>query len=177
MSTTGPRGMGFSPDRPHAYDPLRYPELFDAVLARRMVALVIDIVVISLPIMLGGFFFLFFSLITLGLGWFLFSWVLYPASLIWTLFYYGITLGGPHSATVGMRVMNLQMRTWYGGPSYFLYGVAHAILFWLSVSLLSPFVLLVGFFNDRRRLLHDMAIGAVIVNDPTGIAPAGEPPP
>ena len=60
--------------------------------------------------------------------------------------------------------MNIQMRTWYGAPSYFLLGVAHAILFWLTVSLLTPFILLVGFFSTRRRLLHDMLIGTVVIN-------------
>jgi uncharacterized RDD family membrane protein YckC len=89
--------------------------------------------------------------------------------VVWALVYYGITLGGPHSATVGMRVMNIQMRTSYGEPCYFLLGVAQAILFWLTVSLLTPFILLVGFFNERRRLLHDMLIGTVVINHPSDI--------
>jgi uncharacterized RDD family membrane protein YckC len=63
-----------------------------------------------------------------------------------------------------MRVMDLEMRTWYGAPSYFLLGAMHAVLFWISVSVLSPFVLLIGFFNGRRRLLHDMVLGTVVVN-------------
>jgi uncharacterized RDD family membrane protein YckC len=70
-----------------------------------------------------------------------------------------------------MRIMNIQLRTWYGAPGYFVLGVAHAILFWLTVSLLTPFVLLVGFFSTRRRLLHDILIGTVIVNHPAGIRP------
>ncbi|HET7681584.1 MAG TPA: RDD family protein [Xanthobacteraceae bacterium] len=171
MSTTGPGGMGLSAEgRPHAYDPLTHPELFDGVLARRMIAFVIDIVVISIPVIFAALFILIFGLITLGLGWILF-WLWWPAAVIWALVYYGITLGSPQSATIGMRVMNIQMRTWYGAPSYFLLGVAHAILFWLTVSLLTPFILLVGFFNTRRRLLHDMLIGTVVINHPSGISP------
>ena len=42
----------------------------------------------------------------------------------------------------------------------------HAVVFWLTVSLLTPFVLLVGLFNDRRRLLHDMLVGTVVINTP-----------
>ena len=42
----------------------------------------------------------------------------------------------------------------------------HAIAFWLTVSLLTPFVLLVGLFNDRRRLLHDMLLGTIVINSP-----------
>jgi uncharacterized RDD family membrane protein YckC len=155
---------------PHAYDPLTNPELFDGVLARRAIAFVIDIIVISIPVILFAFFILVFGLITLGLGWLLF-WLWWPAAVIWAVIYYGITLGGPQSATIGMRVMNIQMRTWYGAPSYFLLGACHAILFWLTVSLLTPFILLVGFFSTRRRLLHDMLIGTVVINDPSGVSP------
>jgi uncharacterized RDD family membrane protein YckC len=170
MSTTGPGatgGMGLpGQGKPHAYDPLANPELFDGVLARRTIAFVIDVIIISIPIILAALFIAIFGLITLGLGWILF-WLWWPAAVIWTLVYYGMTLGTPHSATIGMRVMDIQMRTWYGAPAYFVLGVAHAILFWLTVSLLTPFILLVGFFNDRRRLLHDMAIGTVVINNPS----------
>ena len=172
MSTTGPGQMGLSADsRPHAYDPLTHPELFDGVLARRVIAFVIDAVVISIPIILATIFILIFGLLTFGLGWFLF-WLWWPAAVVWALVYYGVTLGSPQSATIGMRVMNIQMHTWYGAPSYFLLGVAHAILFWLTVSLLRPFILLVGFFNGRRRLLHDMLIGTVVINHPSHIGSA-----
>ncbi|RTL98894.1 MAG: RDD family protein, partial [Bradyrhizobiaceae bacterium] len=40
----------------------------------------------------------------------------------------------------------------------------HAVCFWISVSVLSPFVLLVGLFNGRRRLLHDFVLGTVVIN-------------
>jgi len=51
-------------------------------------------------------------------------------------------------------------------PAYFVLGCAHAILYWLTVSFLTPFVLLVGFFNPRGRLLHDILIGTVVINNP-----------
>ena len=47
---------------------------------------------------------------------------------------------------------------------YFLLGAVHAVGFWLTVSLLTPFVLLVGLFNDRKRLLHDMLLGTIVIN-------------
>ncbi|HWV95867.1 MAG TPA: RDD family protein, partial [Xanthobacteraceae bacterium] len=86
------------------------------------------------------------------------------ASVVWAIVYYGMTLGGPRSATVGMRLMDLEMRTWYGEPSYFVLGAAHAVVYWISVSLLTPLVLFVGLFNARRRLLHDMLLGTVVIN-------------
>src|SRR5579872_4103318 len=45
-------GLGiYAEMRPHAYDPLTNPELFEGVLARRVVAFVIDLVIIALPIL------------------------------------------------------------------------------------------------------------------------------
>ena len=50
-----------------------------------------------------------------------------------------------------MRVMDIEMRTWYGAPAYFVLGAVHAVVFWVTVSFLTPFVLLVCLFNERRR--------------------------
>jgi uncharacterized RDD family membrane protein YckC len=35
---------------------------------------------------------------------------------------------------------------------------------------LTPFILLIGFFNPRRRLLHDMLVGTVLINSPARAA-------
>jgi uncharacterized RDD family membrane protein YckC len=148
---------------PHAFDPWLQPELFRGVLTRRVFAFLIDIVVLAIPVILACLFIVVFGVVTLGLGWALF-WLVSPASVIWALIYYGASLGGPHSATLGMRVMDLELRTWYGAPGYFVLGAMHAVLFWISVSVLSPLVLLVGLFNGRRRLLHDIVLGTVVIN-------------
>jgi uncharacterized RDD family membrane protein YckC len=162
----GPSRTGASFDfKPHAYDPAVSPELFDGVLARRIVAFIIDVIIIAIPLIAASAFILVFGLFTFGLGWALF-WLLSPASVIWALAYYGMTLGGPASATIGMRAMEIEMRTWYGAPAYFLLGAVHAVVFWVSVSVLTPFILLIGFFNPRRRLLHDMLVGTVLINSP-----------
>jgi uncharacterized RDD family membrane protein YckC len=149
--------------RPHAYDPDQNPELFEGVLARRVIAFMIDIVVIAAPLLLAAMFIFVFGLVTLGFGWALY-WLLYPASVIWAVVYFGLTLGGPRSATIGMRAVDLEMRTWYGAPAYFVLGAVHAIVFWVTMSL-TPFILLVAFFNRRRRLLHDILLGTVIINN------------
>jgi uncharacterized RDD family membrane protein YckC len=148
---------------PHVFDPYLHPELFRGVLTRRMFAFLIDLVVLSVPVILACVFIAVFGVVTLGLGWALF-WLVSPASIIWALVYYGSSLGGPHSATLGMRVMDLELRTWYGAPGYFVLGAAHALVFWVSVSFLTPLVLLIGLFNGRRRLLHDILLGTVVIN-------------
>jgi uncharacterized RDD family membrane protein YckC len=166
----GPGRTGASFDfKPHAYDPAVSPELFDGVLARRIVAFIIDVIIIAIPLIAASAFILVFGLFTFGLGWALF-WLLSPASVIWALVYYGMTLGGPASATIGMRAMEIEMRTWYGAPAYFVLGAVHAVVFWVSVSVLTPFILLIGFFNPRRRLLHDMLVGTVLINSPARAA-------
>ena len=150
--------------KPHAYDPAAQPELFEGVLPRRVVAFAIDFVIIAAPIVLAAMVIFAFGVVTLGLGWALY-WLLPPASVLWAIAYFGITLASPESATIGMRVMDLEMRTWYGAPAYFVLGAVHAILFWFSISALSPLILLVCFFNQRRRLLHDILLGTVVINN------------
>lgn len=150
--------------RPNAYDPLTHPELFEGVLARRIMAFFIDAAIVLFPVLVLAFFMLIFTVITLGLGAFVFG-ILGPIAAIWAVLYVGLTLGSSHSATYGMRMMGLQMRTWYGAPMYFLLGAVHALFFWVLTSALTPLVLLVSLFNSRRRTLHDYLTGAVVIND------------
>ena len=166
MSDFGPKRIGISIDlKPHVYDPAASPELFEGVLARRVVAFAIDLILISIPVIVVAMFILAFGIVTFGLGWALFL-LLWPATVVWALVYYGLGFGNPASATIGMRVMDLEMRTWYGAPAYFLLGAVHGLVYWITVSMLTPFVLAVGFFNARGRLLHDILLGTVVINNP-----------
>ncbi len=150
--------------RPHAYDPATQPELFEGVLARRMFAFLFDAVIVLVPVAILALFMLMFTVVTLGLGVVVFA-LLGPIAAIWAVLYVGVTLGSPHSATYGMRLMGLQMRTWYGAPMYFLLGAVHAIFFWVLSTALTPLILLVALFNSRRRTLHDFLTGTVVIND------------
>jgi hypothetical protein len=92
-------GVGYDV-KPHAYDPDTNPELFDGVPARRVLAFFIDLVILAIPLILVWLFFFAIGIVTLGLGFGLFA--LMPViTLIWAAFYYGTTLGGPRSATIG----------------------------------------------------------------------------
>jgi uncharacterized RDD family membrane protein YckC len=164
MTDSGPRiGVSFEV-KPHAYDPALNPELFEGVLARRCIAFLIDVSIIAIPVFLAVVFIFILGIVTLGLGWALY-WLLSPATVIWAIAYYGLTFGGPASATIGMRIMDIEMRTWYGAPAYFVLGAVHAIVYWLTVSFLTPFILLVAFFNERKRLLHDILVGTIVINN------------
>ncbi len=63
---------------------------------------------------------------------FLLFFLYWPITVIWALLYYGLTLGSPRSATIGMRMMDIELRTWYGAPSYFVLGAAHGLGYWLT---------------------------------------------
>jgi uncharacterized RDD family membrane protein YckC len=165
MTDSGPQRIDASLDvKPHAYDPVANPEFFEGVLSRRVVAFIIDLIIIAIPLIAAAMFIFVFGLITFGLGWALF-WLLSPASVVWALVYYGLTLGGSASATIGMRAMEIEVRTWYGSPAYFVLGAVYAVVFWISVSVLTPFILVIGIFNARRRLLHDILVGIVVINN------------
>jgi uncharacterized RDD family membrane protein YckC len=166
MTDSGLSRISIVPDfKPHAYDPAASPELFEGVLARRLAAFVIDVVIIAVPLAAASILIFVLGLVSFGLGWALF-WLVSPASVVWALVYYGLTLGSSASATIGMRAMGVEMRTWHGAPAYFVLGAVHTIIYWISLSVLTPFILLVGLFNARRRLLHDMLVGVVIINNP-----------
>jgi uncharacterized RDD family membrane protein YckC len=163
--TSDPKKIGVSMEiKPHAYDPAANPELFDGVPARRIIAFLIDLFILAIPLIFIWVFFFAITVVTLGLGIVLYG--LMPViTTLWALAYYGMTLGGPRSATIGMRVMDLEMRTWYGAPAYFVLGAVHAVAFWVSVSIFTPLILVVCFFNERRRLLHDMVVGTIVINN------------
>ena len=170
MTDSEPRRIGVSIElKPHAYDPVANPELFEGVLARRLIAFVIDLIIIVIPVVLAGLFMAAATIATLGLAVVFFAFLsplYWPLIVIWALCYYGYTFGSPASATIGMRIMDLEMRTWYGAPSYFLLGAVHAVVFWITVSALTPLVLLICLVNERRRCLHDMLVGTIVINTP-----------
>ena len=65
--------IGVSYDvKPHAYDPVTQPELFDGVPARRVLAFIIDLVILAIPLILMWLFFAI-GIVTLGLGFGLFA--------------------------------------------------------------------------------------------------------
>ena len=146
--------------RRDAFDPLIQPELFEGVRTRRILAFLLDALIIALLTFGAGIAVLILGVFTLGLAWILFA-ILGPAV---ALLYVAFTLGGPSAATVGMRIMGLEMRLWYGAPPYPLLAAMHALLFWFSLSILTPLILMIALFSDRKRLLHDIVLGTVVIN-------------
>jgi len=132
---------------------------YDGVRTRRIVACLIDYLIVGLLTIPFAILVLVLGLLTLGLGWMLFS-ILVPAVAI---LYIWNTLGGSGQATLGMKMMNIRLERLDGSPIDGLTAVVHTVLFWAGNVILSPLVLLVTLFTDRKRALHDLLLGTVVV--------------
>jgi len=142
------------------YDPDTHPELFDGILSKRIVAFVVDAILIVALMIPAILLVLVLGFVTLGIGWLLFP----PLFAVVALGYVALTLGGPASATVGMRLAGIEMRTWSGQKIFPLLAIMHALIFWFSIGLLTPLILLVGLFTYRKQLLHDILLAVVALN-------------
>ncbi len=143
------------------FDPLREPELFSGVLGKRILAFIVDVVLLGLFELVAVLVIFALGLVTFGVAWFLFA---LPFFAIVAVLYVALTLGGPKAGTPGMRVAGLAIRSMDGARIGFFIAAAHVILYWVSISLLTPLILLIGLLSNRKRLLHDMLLGTVVMN-------------
>jgi uncharacterized RDD family membrane protein YckC len=131
---------------------------YDGVRTRRVLAVIIDYLIVGLLTIPFAILVFVLGVLTLGLGWMLFS-ILAPAVAI---VYIWNTLGGPAQATLGMRMMGIRLDRLDGRPIDGLTAVVHSVLFWAANVILTPLVLLVSLFADRKRTLHDLLLGTVV---------------
>jgi uncharacterized RDD family membrane protein YckC len=140
-------------------DPAAAPELYDGVLWRRVAAYIVDLVCIGMICAAAWVVFGILTLLSFGLLgpalWFLFA--LIP------LAYHTFLIAGPRSATVGMRLFDVEMRSWDGERPMFLQALAQTALFYVMVGATCSLILLFALFNRRRRNLHDVLSGLVAV--------------
>jgi uncharacterized RDD family membrane protein YckC len=89
--------------------------------------------------------------------------------LLWLLLgliplaYHTLLLSGPRSATVGMQLFDLELRSVTGERPGFLQALAQTALFYLTVGATCSLVLLVALLNRHKRTLHDLLAGTVVV--------------
>ena len=152
--------LSFESQKQERYDPETNPEYFDGILSKRIQAFIIDLLVIAVLWIAGSVVIVFLGILTLGILWLFWGGLL----VLLVLGYEAFTLGGPLSATLGMRLMGIEMRTWYGERPGVIQAAAHSLLFYFSVTLTSFLILLVPFFNNSRRCVHDFLCGTVMIN-------------
>ncbi|MBA3449487.1 MAG: RDD family protein [Pseudaminobacter sp.] len=134
---------------------------YDGVRTRRVLAFLIDYLIVFLLLIPVAIVVFLFGIVTLGLGWALFA-ILGPAV---ALIYIWNTLGGRNQATVGMRMMGIRLDRLDGKPVDGMLAVVHSVLFWAGNAVLTPLILLATLFTDRKRTVHDLLLGTVVTRD------------
>jgi uncharacterized RDD family membrane protein YckC len=148
--TLNPNPLYAAPDDWRAYS---------GTLSRRVFAFVLDYIIVLLLCIPAGVVLFFLSIVTLGLGFFL-----YPALFVIVAgLYFGFTVGSSSQASLGMRAMGVAIARRWRATMDFLLAIVHLALFWILNSVLTPLILLVGLFTERSRLIHDFLVGTVTV--------------
>lgn len=146
---------GYSPSpRPAGYAPIS-AALLEGVRTRRVVAILLDLVLVAI---VSALIFLALGFVTLGLAWFF----LPPMFPIVAFFYNGLTISGWRQATPGMKAMDLEMLAMTGERVSFIVAAVHAILYYVSITIFAP-VLLVSLLASDKRCLHDMLAGVIVL--------------
>jgi uncharacterized RDD family membrane protein YckC len=144
---------GFVPDR----------RATEGTMGRRLVAYLIDIVVIAAIMGVLWLFIGFIGLLTFGLGWGLYA--LLPLTAI---VYNAITVSGSGQGTWGMRAAGLRVvDSGSGGRVGLLAAAVHAFLFYVAMgTALLILDILVGLFRNDSRMGRDIVTGITMVRAP-----------
>lgn len=139
-------------------NPDNAPELFEGVLTRRVLAYLVDFVFVAIIAFAALLISVVVGVVTFGLGFITLPFVLPIAVLL----YYAATLGSPRRATIGMRVFDVVLTPTHGPPLDGWKVLIHPVIFWLTIWVFWP-LLLIGLFTARRQLLHDMLTRTLMV--------------
>ena len=131
---------------------------YRGVRTRRSFAFLLDYFFVALLTIPFAILVAILGLLTFGLGWALFS-VLVPMVAI---LYIWNTLGSRDQATTGMKIVGIRLEKLDGSRIDGMTAVVHSVLFWAGNVILTPLVLLVTLFSDRKRTLHDLLLGTVV---------------
>ena len=137
-------------------DPVRQTEFYTSIPAKRFFAWIVDVILVSLATFLVG-------ILTLGIGWLLFP--LFYAVIDFTYRWFSLSSG---SATLGMRLMAVEIRNWSGERLSSGEAAMHtlAYLVCLAVPLLQLLSVLMIALGPRRQGLHDILLGTAAINRP-----------
>lgn len=158
-------GFQLGPPASRAPDPIPYFELYRGVAWKRVIAYMIDVVLIAFIMLFALLVFGFIGMLTIGLGPLL--------AIVFALIpfcYHMLLLSGPRHATIGMRVLRLEMRSVTNGYPDQVQAAVQTMLFYVSVSITGFLILIWALFDSRRRCLHDIVAGTYVVNRAAAMA-------
>jgi len=164
-----PPSPAFSaPTVPEWGDPWRHPIYYLGVTPRRVYAYCLDLVVVGLLWLVVFIGCVILGALSLGLLAPLLGLVLALVPIC----YHTVTIGGARSATFGMRIAGLRVMSIApgaeasGGRPSLVQALVQTVAFYASLAMTGSLILLVALFNPRRRTVHDVLAGTVVVNDP-----------
>jgi len=131
-------------------------ERFEGVLFRRIIAFLVDCVLIAILMIPFLVFTLLLAILTFGL-------LVIPVGGVLTFFYFMLFTGGAKSATPGMRLMGIELRDARGGRPDLLQAGIRTLVFMASNAVLPVIICAIALFDLRRRTLHDMLTSTVVV--------------
>lgn len=137
-------------------DPDRQAIFYDGIPAKRLFAWVVDVGLIFVAMIVLG-------LVTLSLAWFL-----WPLFWLATSFLYRSISIGARSATLGMRLMNIELRNARGERLSGSEAMFHTGAYLICASFFLPQVLSIGMIalGERHQSLPDAVLGTAAINRP-----------
>lgn len=137
-------------------DPDRQTEFYTSIPAKRFFAWIADVILVSLTTFLVGVF-------TLGIGWLLFP--LFYLAIDFTYRWLTLKTG---SATLGMRLMAIEIRNWSGQRLESQEAALHTLAYMVCAGFALPqFIsILMIVFGPRKQGLHDILLGTAAINRP-----------
>lgn len=143
-------------------DPLRHPDLYEGITAKRIFAYLVDAAILTVLVIAAWLITGFAAILTLGL-----LLPLQPVLIgLIPIAYHVLLVGGEASATLGMRLMGIHVRSvpdGLGRPSM-LQAAIQSVVFYGSMAVTGALILLMVFFNRYRRTLHDYLSGTIVLN-------------
>ena len=135
-------------------DPQSHPEFYESVTTKRFFAWLIDSAIVLAILIITSPFTFFVSLF------------LFPFFYAAIDFIYRTATLSMGSATIGMRIMAIELRHESGHRLDFITSVFHTIGLYVSYAFVLVQLLSIGMMvmRDDRKSLTDMVIGTVIVN-------------
>jgi uncharacterized RDD family membrane protein YckC len=138
-------------------EPLRAQGLLEGVVARRIVAYILDGIFISLLALVAWFVLSILTALTFGLA----SPLLLLLPLL-ALAYHSLTIG-TFGATPGMQIFDIEVRLLNGMRPDLPQALLLTVVFYATVWFTAWLVLLVALLNPRRRCVHDFLTGTLVL--------------
>jgi uncharacterized RDD family membrane protein YckC len=148
-------------------DPLDNPALYAGIRSRRIFGYVVDLVLIAMIWGVAWVAAIILGIVTLGLLW--------PVLVVFLglvpLAYHTLTIASASSATFGMRIFDVEVRSWTGRRPDFWQALLMTALYMVTVWPTGLLILIVSLFDKRARTLHDMLSGTVVIRASALAAP------